>query len=86
MAKSRPEAPGTSTRGGVCTTMDAPFKKASMGSQQNMTGTFDKPRSGGANGLPTKTYDSLGGPSSTPKPGFAATAPSQQGPRRPGQR
>lgn len=64
MAKSRSEAPGTSTRGGVCSPFDPPFKKGSnMGSQQGMGGTFDAPRSGGDNGLPTKTYDSLGGPS-----------------------
>lgn len=79
--------PGTYETGGVRCTMDSPFKQgAKMGSQQGMSGTFDQPRSGGDNGLPTKTYDSLGGPSKAPAastrdvPGTILTNP--KGPRR----
>lgn len=70
MAKSRANAPGTSTRNGVHGTMDAPFSKAKKGSQNNMSGTFDQARSGGDNGLPTKIYDQTGGP----KPGGTGVA------------
>lgn len=65
MAKSsdRGGGPGTSTRGGVRSTMSPPFTGgANIGSQHNLSGTFDKPRSGGDNGLPTRVTDSMGGP------------------------
>lgn len=77
--------PGTYTGNGVRCTMDPPFKKGlSTGAQHDMSGTFDKGRSGGANGLPTRVTDSLGGAKKGPSPGFAASAPSSQGPNRPG--
>lgn len=65
MAKSanRGGGPGTYTSGGVRCTMDPPFKGgANKSSQTNMSGTFDKPRSGGDNGLPTRVTDRMGGP------------------------
>ena len=65
MAKSndRGGGPGTYTTGGVRCTMDAPFKDgANKGSQKNLSGTFDKPRSGGDNNLPTRVTDDMGGP------------------------
>ena len=62
MAKSRSAAPGTYVSNGVRCTMDPPFKSGmNKGSQTNMTGTFDKPRSGGDNGLPTRVTDRIGG-------------------------
>lgn len=64
MAKStnRGAGPGTYTSGGVRCTMDPPFKGGqSKGSQTTMAGPFDKPRSGGDNGLPTRVTDRLGG-------------------------
>jgi len=70
MAKSasRGAGPGTNLRGGVRSTMDPPFTGgASKGSQTNMTGSFDKPRSGGDNGLPTRVTDRMGGAKSAPK-------------------
>lgn len=87
MAKNgdRGGGPGTYVTNGVRCTMDAPFKKGmSTGEQKDMSGTFDKPRSGGANSLPTRVTDSLGGAKKGPSPGFAASAPSSQGPNRPG--
>lgn len=81
--KSSPSAPGTYTSGGVRCTLDPPFNKASKGSQQNMDAPFDAPRVGGSE-LPTKIYDSLGGPKSTPKPGVYQSSPSAQGPTRAG--
>ena len=84
MAKSHGNAPGTETRRGINGTMAPPFSKAGMGSQGTLNAPFNAPRSGGDNGLPTKIYDSMGGPSSGPKP--SQIGPSQQGPRRPGQR
>jgi hypothetical protein len=75
--------PGTYTSKGVRCTMDPPFKAGlGKGSQTNMGGIFDQPRSGGDNGLPTRVTDRLGGPSKGPKPGYAASAPSAQGPIR----
>ena len=79
--------PGTYESGGVKCTLDAPFAKASKGTQGTMPAPFNAPRAGGDNGLPTKTFDtSMGGPKSTPKPGTNLTSPSQQGPARTGQR
>lgn len=68
MAKSsdRGGGPGTGTDGGVRCTMDAPFSKASKGSQGTMPGPFNTPRAGGDNGLPTVTYDKMGGPGRAP--------------------
>jgi len=60
--------PGSYESGGVRCTLDAPFAKASKGSQGTMRAPFDKPRSGGDNGLPTKIYDSTPGANGTPKP------------------
>lgn len=69
--------PGTYTSKGVVCTMDPPFKKGlGKGEQHDMSGTFDHPRSGGANGLPTTVTATLGN-TSTPKPGFASSAPSK---------
>jgi len=62
MAKSQGKGggPGTYTNGSVRCTMDPPFKSGKdKGSQSNMTGTFDKPRSGGDNGLPTTVNANL---------------------------
>lgn len=70
MAKTRSAGPGTRVQRGVHTTMDAPFTKAQVGGHQNMSGTFDQARSGGDNGLPTRIYDSAGGP----KPGGTGQA------------
>lgn len=70
MAKSRATAPGTYVQRGVHCTMDAPFNKASKGTQKNLSGTFDQARSGGDNGLPTRVTDPTGGP----KPGGAGKA------------
>ena len=72
MAKSQGKGggPGTYTNGSVRCTMDPPFKQGqNKGSQSNMSGTFDKPRSGGDNGLPTTvsaTMPMKKAPSSTP--------------------
>ena len=84
-ASGKGGGPGTHVSGQVRSTMDPPFKGgSSMGSQKNMTGTFDKPRAGGDNGMPTTVSDSLGGRKKGPSPGFASQAPSAQGPTRPG--
>lgn len=68
MSKSsnRGGGPGTHDRGGVRSTMSAPFGGTGKGSQGTMPGPFNTPRSGGDNGLPTKIYDNTGGPKSTP--------------------
>ena len=77
--------PGTDVRGGVRSTMASPFSKGSnMGDQRDMAGTFDRGRSGGGNGLPTTVTDRMGGMAAGPKPGFAASSPSSQGPNRTG--
>jgi len=79
MAKSasRGGGPGTYTSNGVRCTMDPPFKAGrNKGSQVGMTGTFGHPRSGGENGLPTTVSSPMRG-RKTPKPGFAASAPSK---------
>jgi len=82
MAHSK--APGSYTSKGVNGTMDPVFNKPGMGSQGTMNAPFNAPRSGGDNGLPTKIYDSMGGPKAGPKP--SQIGPSQQGPARPGQK
>jgi hypothetical protein len=77
-AKSRGQGPGTNTRGGVVSTMKPPFSGgANTGEQHDMSGTFDKGRSGGGNGLPTTVQADFGNNVKTPKPGFAASAPSK---------
>lgn len=65
MAKSsnRGGGEGTNDRGGVRSTIKPAFGGAGKGSQGTMSAPFNAPRSGGDNGLPTVTYDSLGGPS-----------------------
>ena len=84
MANDKGGGPGTTTRGQTKTTMYPPFNKGSdKGSQGNMTGTFDKPRSGGDNGLPTHVYDT-NIKTKAPAPGVYMTAPSSQGPTRDG--
>lgn len=84
MANDKGGGPGTNTRGQVKSTNDPPFKKGSnMGSGNGMTGPFDKPRSGGDNGLPTHVYDT-GIKTKAPAPGVYMTAPSSQGPNREG--
>ena len=63
-SSDRGGGPGTFNRGGVRSTMDPCYPKGSnTGSQGTMPGPFDQSRSGGANGLPTKTFDNMGGPS-----------------------
>ena len=78
-AGKRGVGPGAYVHNSVVCTMDPPFKKGlSKGSQSNMSGTFDAPRTGGDNGLPTTVNADLdGGKTATPKPGFAASAPSK---------
>ena len=83
--KSSPNAPGSYVSGGVRCTLDAPFSKAGKGSQENMGAPFNAPRVGGSE-LPTKIYDNMGGPKSTPKPGVYQSSPSAQGPTRSGTR
>jgi len=72
MSKSnRGGGEGTSDRGGVRTTMAAPFSKGSnTGSGNGMAAPFSAPRTGGDNGLPTRLYDTtMGGPGKkTPSP------------------
>lgn len=86
MAQEKGGGPGTETRGGVRGTFTPPFAKGSdKGSQVNIPGsTFDHPRSGGDNGLPTRVTDDAGGMAPGPKPGSPFTSPSSQGPNRPG--
>lgn len=70
MAKSnsRGAGPGTYTSHGVRCTMDPPFKQGlGTGSQTGMAAPFDKPRSGGDNGLPTRVTDRMGGAKTAPK-------------------
>jgi hypothetical protein len=90
MAKSsnRGGGDGTSDRGGVRTTMTPAFGGGiGKGSQGSMPGPFNAPRSGGDNGLPTKTFDSLGGPKAGPAAstrdslGTIKTNPKQRTPR-----
>lgn len=64
--KSSPNAPGTYVDRGVRCTQGSPFNKATAGSQQNMGAPFDAGRAGGDNGLPTRTYDSIGGQGKAP--------------------
>jgi len=79
--KSHSGGPGTYASNGVRCTMDPPFKGGlSKGSQQDMSGTFDKGRSGGDNGLPTTVRDSMGGPKGGPAPSMnVGAAPTAQG-------
>jgi hypothetical protein len=85
MANDKGGGPGTTTRGQTKTTLYPPFNKPGKGEQNGMTGPFDKARSGGDNGLPTHVYDNnIKSTKSTPKPGVYMTAPSSQGPNRPG--
>lgn len=65
MAKSsnRGGGEGTNDRGGVRSTLSPPFKSSGKGTQGTLNAPFNAPRAGGDNGLPTKIYDSLGGPS-----------------------
>lgn len=67
MAKSHKHSEGVSVRRGVASTLNAPFSKASPGTQQDMNGPYPG-RTGGANGLPTRTYDRTGGPSAGAAP------------------
>jgi hypothetical protein len=86
MAKSgnRGGGEGTNDRGGVRSTFSPAFPKGSnTGEQQDMGGGYAG-RSGGANGLPTRTFDSIGGRAQTPAPGSPFQAPSSQGQKRPG--
>ena len=87
MAKQdRGAGPGTYSKGGVRCTMDAPFSQGSnTGSQRNMSGTFDKPRSGGDNGLPTRVTDAMGGPSAGGTgPASQNSSPGRTATKRPG--
>lgn len=76
--------PGTNVRGGVRSTMqNALGASMSPGSQENMDGTFNAPRTGGENGLPTYvTAKGIKAPSTMPRP--TQIAPSLQGKQRPG--
>lgn len=78
-AGKRGAGPGTYTENGVVCTMGSPFKAGkNMGEQSDMSGTFDAPRTGGGNGLPTHVMDTdLKAGAKTPKPGFASSAPSK---------
>ena len=86
MANDKGGGPGTTTRGQVKTTNYPPFDKGSnKGSGNGMTGPFDKPRSGGDNGLPTHVYDNnIKQAGKAPAPGVYMTSPSAQGPTREG--
>lgn len=67
--KSYSGGPGTQVSGGVCRTIDPPFSKGmGKGSQKDLSGTFDKPRSGGDNGLPTRVGDTIGGKAKSAAP------------------
>jgi hypothetical protein len=63
-ASDRGGGPGTYTKNGVRCTMDAPFSKGMGKGEQvdNPDPTFNKPRTGGGNGLPTRVSDRMGGP------------------------
>lgn len=70
MAKSanRGAGPGTCEHNGVRSTMDSPWQNgSSKGSQGTMNAPFNAPRVGGGV-LPTKIYDSMGGPSAGKSP------------------
>jgi len=89
MAKSsdRGGGPGTYETNGVKCTLDAPWKNGtSKGAQENMSGTFNAPRSGGDNGLPTFVYDSCGGPKAAPgassRDSLGTVLTNPKGPRR----
>lgn len=89
MAKSsnRGGGEGTTDRGGVRTTLYPPFTGgASKGSQDSMGAPFNAPRAGGDNGLPTTTYDDLGGPSrgasASSRDSLDTIETSPRGPRR----
>lgn len=94
MATSKGGGPGTADRNGVRGTFDAPFGKAA--SQREGVGggkydanyaPFDK-RHDSSGGIPEKFYDGMNtqmaSRTSTPNPSSAFTAPSAQGPTRPG--
>jgi len=77
-SSDRGGGPGSYTSKGVKCTMDPPFTSGlSKGSQENLSGTFDHPRTGGDNGLPTTVKADFGNSTKTPKAGFAAAAPSK---------
>ena len=77
-AGKRGVGPGAYVHNSVVCTMDPPFKAGlNKGSQENLSGTFDAPRSGGDNGLPTTVKADFGNSTSTPKPGSAASSPSK---------
>ncbi len=64
MAAKRGSGPGTSTRRGVCSTMDNPFGKGvSTSAPGGMDGRnkapFDKPQAMGGGGIPTKFFDPM---------------------------
>ncbi len=63
-ASDRGGGPGTYTKNGVRCTMDAPFSKGLGKGEQhdNPDPTFNKPRTGGGNGLPTTVTSNMGGP------------------------
>lgn len=94
MSDSKGGGPGTANRNGVRGTFDAPFGKAA-GEKHGVGGgmydknyaPFDKAHDA-AGGIPEKFYDGMqtqmASRTSTPEPSSAFTAPSSQGPNRPG--
>lgn len=57
------KAPGTTTKGGVTSTMSNAMKASTTQSSNSMKGPFDKPHSTGGGGIPVKMYDtSIGTP------------------------
>lgn len=72
MAHGKTEAgggPGTKTKSGVRTTLDAPFGSPSdKGTEKKMAAPFDHGRTGGNNdAMPEEIYSGMGGPSAAPK-------------------
>lgn len=82
-------APGTSTRGGVITTMDNTMKASSSpGDGNNMKAPFDKPHATGGGGIPTIIFAKGITAPAVPKPGQGGgtvpTVGGQGGQKRPG--
>lgn len=93
MATGKGGGPGTADRNGVRGTFDAPFGKAAAGNgvgggkYDSNYAPFDKAHDS-AGGMKEKFFDGMStqmaSRTETPNPSSAFTAPSAQGPTRPG--
>jgi hypothetical protein len=87
MPRDKSSAPGTSTRGGVNSTMSNANSVSTRAAGNGMSAPFNQPRAGGDGGsnIPTRVYDTSMGkpavPSKTTQEGYLGA---QGGQKRPG--